>query len=186
MKKLIFSFIYRYILGWKKVVLVPDYDKCVMCVAPHTSNWDLLFGKIFYNALGRKASFMMKKEWFFFPLGMLFKGIGGIPVDRGRKTSLVDQMVENFKKKKRFHLAITPEGTRKANSEWKKGFYFIAMKAQVPIILIGIDYPSKTITVGKAITPSGDFEKDLNEIKLYFKDFKGKKPENFSLGKVHE
>jgi hypothetical protein len=60
------------------------------------------------------------------------------------------------------------------------------MKAQVPIILIGIDYPSKTITVGKAITPSGDFEKDLNEIKLYFKDFKGKKPENFSLGKVHE
>lgn len=118
-----------------------------------------------------RPCFMMKKEWFFFPLGLIFKAIGGIPVDRSRNTSLVDQMANRFTESKQFHLAITPEGTRKSNPNWKKGFYFIALKAQVPIMLIGIDYPTKTITSTKAIMPTGDFEKDMHEIKLYFKTF---------------
>ena len=81
MKKAIYSFIYYRILGWKTNVTVPDYDKCVITAAPHTSNWDLFIGKLFYGAIGRKTYFMMKKEWFFFPLGLIFKAVGGIPVD---------------------------------------------------------------------------------------------------------
>lgn len=184
MKKKLYSFIYRHLLGWKTNVTVPYYDKCVICAAPHTSNWDLFIGKLFYGAIGRKASFMMKKEWFFFPLGLIFKFIGGIPVDRKRNTSLVDQMAERFAHSKQFHLAITPEGTRKANPNWKKGFYYIALKAQVPIMLAGIDYPSKTISSTKVIFPTGDIEKDMREIKLYYKNFHGKIPENFSLGEI--
>ena len=134
--------------------------------------------------MGGKTSFMMKKEWFFFPLGLLFRAVGGIPVDRSRKTSLVEQMVHHFNTSKKFHLAITPEGTRKRNPNWKKGFYYIALKAQVPIVLVGIDYTTKTITSTKAVMPSGDIDKDMREIKLYFKDFKGKHPENFSIGDV--
>ena len=105
-------------------------------------------------------------------------------MNRGRKSSLVDQMTEKFANSKHFHLAITPEGTRKANPNWKKGFYYIALKAQVPIMLIGIDYPSKTISSTKAVMPTGDIEKDMREIKLYFKNFKGKNPENFDLGNI--
>ena len=134
--------------------------------------------------MGGKTSFMMKKEWFFFPLGLLFRAVGGIPVDRSRKTSLVEQMVHHFNTSKKFHLAITPEGTRKRNPNWKKGFYYIALKAQVPIVLVGIDYTTKTITSTKAVMPSGDIDKDMREIKLYFKNFKGKHPENFSIGDV--
>lgn len=96
MKKAFYSFIYYRLLGWKTNVTVPDYDKCVICAAPHTSNWDLFIGKLFYGAIGRKTSFMMKKEWFFFPLGLIFKAVGGIPVNRGRKSSLVDQMTESL------------------------------------------------------------------------------------------
>ncbi len=184
MKKALYSFIYYRLLGWKTNVTVPDLDKYVICAAPHTSNLDLFIGKLFYGAIGRKTSFMMKKEWFFFPLGLIFKAVGGIPVDRKHKTSLVEQMAEQFARSKQFHLAITPEGTRKRNPNWKKGFYYIALKAQVPIVLIGIDYPSKTISATKMITPSGDIDKDMREIKLYFKNFKGKYPENFSIGKV--
>ena len=103
MKKAIYSFIYFRILGWKVVLDVPNYDKCIVCAAPHTTNWDLFIGKLYYGAIGRKTSFMMKKEWFFFPLGLLFKAVGGIPVDRGRKTSLVDQKVNHFRTSKRFH-----------------------------------------------------------------------------------
>ena len=184
MKQKIYSFIYYRLLGWKTNVTVANYDKCVICAAPHTSNLDLFIGKLFYGAIGRKTSFMMKKEWFFFPLGLIFKAVGGIPVDRSRKTSLVDQMAEQFAKRKQFHLAITPEGTRKANPNWQKGFYYIAQKAKVPIVLIGIDYPSKTISATKAVMPTGDMDADMKEIKLYFKDFKGKHPENFTIGNV--
>ena len=181
MKQRIYSFIYYKLLGWKTEVTTPNYDKCVICAAPHTSNWDLFIGKLFYGAIGRKTSFMMKKEWFFFPLGILFKAVGGIPVNRNKKSSLVEQMAERFAQSQHFHLAITPEGTRKANAHWKKGFYFIAQGAGVPIVLIGIDYPKKTIYATKALTPSGDIEKDMAEIKDYFKDFKGKHPENFAI-----
>ena len=168
--------------GWKVVVKVEEPVKSVICVAPHTSNWDFLIGKLGYWSLGRKASFLIKKSWFFFPMGYLFDAMGGVPVDRSRSTSVTQIMAEEFSRREQFHLAITPEGTRKSNPNWKKGFYFIALKAQVPIMLIGIDYPTKTITSTKAIMPTGDFEKDMHEIKLYFKDFRGKIPENFSVG----
>ncbi len=184
MRKAIYSFIYYRLLGWKTNVTIPNYDKCVICAAPHTSNWDLFIGKLFYGAIGRKTSFMMKKEWFFFPLGLIFKAVGGIPVNRGRNTSLVDQMAKQFATRRTFHLAITPEGTRKANPNWKKGFYYIALNAGVPIVLIGIDYTTRTISSTKAIIPTGDLNRDMREIKMYFKDFKGKHPENFNLGEL--
>ena len=95
MKKSFYSFIFYRLLGWKTRLEVPNYDKCVICAAPHTSNWDLFIGKLFYGSLGRKACFMMKKEWFFFPLGIFFKAIGGIPVNRDKRTSMVDQMAEH-------------------------------------------------------------------------------------------
>lgn len=180
MKKAIYSFIFYKILGWKTVLTVPIADKCVIAVAPHTSNFDFLIGKTFYNAIGNKASFMMKKDWFFFPLGLILKAMGGIPVNRNRKTSLVDQMAKVFEERDQFNLAITPEGTRKPNPDWKKGFYFIALKAQVPIVLIGIDYRTKSIVAGKVIYPSGDVDADMIEIKEYFKQFQGRNPENFA------
>lgn len=184
MKQALCKFIYHKLLGWKAVVNVPDYDKYIICAAPHTSNWDLFIGKLFYGAIGRETGFMMKKDWFFWPLGPIFRWMGGIAVDRGKRTSLVEQAINIAKENEKFHLAITPEGTRKANPHWKKGFYYIAKGAGIPILLVGIDYSKKTITIGKEIHPSEDIDKDMREIKLFFKDFKGKHPENFSIGKI--
>lgn len=182
MKKAICSFIYQKLLGWKAFVNVPDYDKYIICAAPHTSNWDFIIGKLFYGAIGRKTGFMMKKEWFFFPLGLILKAMGGMPINRSKNTSTVEAVSNAIKQSKSFHLAITPEGTRSPNPNWKKGFYYIALRAEVPIVLIGIDYKTKTITAGKVITPSGDYNKDIKEIKSYFKQFIGKHPENFQTG----
>ena len=83
-----------------------------------------------------------------------------------------------------FKLCITPEGTRSPTPDWKKGFYFIALKAGIPILLYGVDYEKRLIKCTKTIIPSGDLEADMREIKLYFKDFKGKKPENFTIGDI--
>ena len=172
MKQAFCRFIYHTLLGWKAKVSVPDFDKCIF------------IGKLFIGAVGRESGFLMKKEWFFFPLGPIFRWMGGIPVHRSKRTSMVEQIIEKVKQSDKFHLAITPEGTRSANPEWKKGFYYIALGAQIPIVLIGIDYEKKCITADKYLYPSGDIEKDMREIKLYFKDFKGKHPEKFDLGKI--
>ena len=171
-------------LGYKKIITQELPEKYIICMAPHTSNWDLILGQLFAHAEGIKCNFLMKKEWFFWPLGPIFRKMGGIPVWRSKHTSMTDNLAAEADKRKSFGLRITPEGTRSLNPEWKKGFYFIALKAHLPIHLYGLDYEKKVIQCTKQIIPSGDVDKDMREIKLYFKDFKGKHPENFALGEI--
>lgn len=94
MKQAFCRFIYHTLLGWKAKVSVPDFDKCIICAAPHTTNWDLFIGKLFIGAVGRESGFLMKKEWFFFPLGPIFRWMGGIPVHRSKRTSMVEQIMK--------------------------------------------------------------------------------------------
>ena len=170
-------------MGWKADVDQPIPDKCILCVAPHTSNWDFFIGKVYYTALGRTSNFLMKKEWFFWPLGPLFRRMGGIPVERSRHTSMTDQLAQRAMESARFSLAVTPEGTRSRNAEWKRGFYYIALKAQLPILLYGLDFGTKTIVCKRTLVPSGNVDADMRVIADYFSHFKGKHPENFALPK---
>jgi 1-acyl-sn-glycerol-3-phosphate acyltransferase len=150
-------------------------------VAPHTSNWDFVIGMLFYKSIGGKPHVLMKKEWFFFPLGPFLKSIGIIPVDRNKKTSLSDQMVELFRLKKHFQLAVAPEGTRQKNSVWKTGFYYIALNACVPITLAYIDYFKKEVGVKEIFYPSGDVKCDIDKIKQYYKNIRAKHPKRFAI-----
>jgi len=170
--------------GWTANVTQAHPDKFIICLAPHTSNWDFVVGQLYNGACGMKSNFLMKKEWFFWPVGMLFRHLGGIPVYRQKHTSMTDAMAETARQAKDFKLCITPEGTRSPNPEWKKGFYFIALKAKLPILLYAVDYERKLIQCTKTIMPNGDVEAQMSEIKMYYKDFKGKYPENFTIGNV--
>ena len=183
MKKLCRWILYKK-MGWKTDITVEHPDKYIICLAPHTSNWDFILGQLYMRAEGYRINFMMKKEWFWGPLGYFFKSIGGIPVWRSKKTSMTDNLAETAKKAESFHLCITPEGTRSRNPDWKKGFYYIALKAQIPILLYGLDYEKRLIQCTRSIVPSGDIEKEMRDIKLYFKDFKGKKPDLFTIGEL--
>ena len=171
-------------MGWKLNITEPHPDKSIICLAPHTSNWDFLLGQLYARAEGMTVNFLMKKEWFFWPLGPIFRRMGGIPVWRTKHTSMTDNLAETARQRKTFLLCITPEGTRSRNEEWKKGFYFIAQKAEIPILLYGVDYEKKIIQCTKTIIPNGDIDQQMREIKLYFKDFKGKKPQNFTIGQI--
>jgi 1-acyl-sn-glycerol-3-phosphate acyltransferase len=110
--------------------------------------------------------------------------MGGIPVWRSKHTSMTDNLAETAQRLSVFQLCITPEGTRKLNPEWKRGFYYIAQKAGIPILLYGVDYEKKLIRCTKTIVPNGDIDSQMREIKEYFKDFKGRYPENFTIGEV--
>lgn len=168
-------------MGWTTQVTVEHPEKYIICLAPHTSNWDFVIGQLYTRAEGLKTNFLMKREWFFWPLGPIFRSWGGIPVWRDRKTSMTDNLAQTAKLSQRFALCITPEGTRKPNPDWKKGFYFIALKAGIPILLYGVDYARRRIVCTQSVTPNGDVDTQLAEIKQYFKDFQGKKPENFRI-----
>lgn len=170
--------------GWKKNVTVEHPDKFIICLAPHTSNWDFVIGQLYMRAEGFKINFLMKKEWFVWPLGPVFRRWGGIPVWRSKHCSMTDNLANTATQSNSFKLCITPEGTRKPVTEWKKGFYYIALKAGLPILLYGVDYKKKMIVCTESFRPTGDIESDMRKIKLYFKDFKGKYPENFSIGEI--
>ena len=168
-------------MGWTSEVTEVHPDKYIICLAPHTSNWDFLIGQLYNGAHSLGSNFLMKKEWFFWPLGPIFKSIGGIPVHRQKSTSMTDSMAETARACKTFHLCITPEGTRSRVEEWKKGFYYIALKANIPILLYGLDYGKKRIVCTKMIQPNGQVEEQMEEIKAYFKPFKGRHPDQFAV-----
>lgn len=172
--------LYR-VMGWQAEVTVDLPPKYVIALAPHTSNWDFLMGLLYSRAEGFRCEFLMKREWFFWPLGPLFRRMGGIPVQRSRHTSMTDQLASLAQKRAAFGLCVTPEGTRKPVSEWKRGFYYIALKAQLPILLFGLDYGRRRIVCTRSVQPDGGADRQMAEIKEYFRDFKGKHPENFLI-----
>lgn len=169
-------------MGWTVDVTEEHPMKFIICLAPHTSNWDFLIGQLYAGACGMTSNFLMKKEWFFWPLGPLFRKMGGIPVYRQKHTSMTDSLADAARRATEFKLCVTPEGTRSLNPEWKKGFYFIAQKADIPILLYGLDYERRRIQCTKTIVPNGDVESQMHDIKQYYKNFKGKHPEKFTIG----
>lgn len=177
---MISRFIFKTI-GWKENGPFPDLKKVVVIIAPHTSMSDFIIGKLYYSTIKRKPKFIIKKEMFFFPFGYILKALGGIPVDRNKGISIIDQIVEQFEKNDNFIINITPEGTRKAIKRWKKGFYQIAEKANVPIAVGFLDYGKKEIGIKMLLTPSGDYETDIKEIKKQYIGITGKHKENFYL-----
>lgn len=167
------------VFGWKVVGKRPDLKKYILIVAPHTSNLDFFIGIAARSISGLKSQYLAKKSLFVIPgVGWFMRMMGGHPVDRSKRTNLVDQVVELFSNNEEFVLTITPEGTRSYVPEWKTGFYRIAVKAEVPIAIVSFDYAKKEVEYKGVFYPSGDLEKDIELIKDYFRGVTGKHPEN--------
>ncbi len=182
-----FKFIYS-LFGWKvSHFLSDDIKKCVIVVAPHTSNWDFVFGMGAVAVMKLRQRFVIKKEWIRFPLKNLMLSLGALPIDRnkknsdGDKKSSVDAIADLFEGREELRMVITPEGTRSRVEKWKTGFYYVALKANVPIALAFINYETKTCGIDKVIYPTGNFEADMKLIMDFYRKFKGKNPENFAL-----
>lgn len=167
------------LLGWKLVGQLPEVKKCVFIGAPHTSNWDFILAMASMLAVGLKASYMMKKEAFFWPLGGFFKWLGGVPIDRSKKTDITGQMAEWFNNNENVWLGITPEGTRSKVERYKKGYLRIAYAADVPVFVIGVNGATKEVFLDKLWPLTGDAEVDNQAIKDYVEaKFSGIRLEN--------
>lgn len=167
------------LLGWDMVGQPPTLSKTVIIAAPHTSNWDLILALSGMLALGMPIHFMMKREAFFWPLGPLWKSMGGIPVDRKSKNDLTTQIADWIKREDVIWIAITPEGTRSKVPGFRKGYLRIAQAADVPVYLFGVDSPRKKVVLHGILPTTDDIEADALAHHAYVAErYTGIKPSN--------
>lgn len=166
------------LVGWRLVGELPKEKRLVLAAAPHTSNWDFVSAMLIVMATGVQISYLMKKEAFFWPFRDLFLWLGGVPIDRSASQDTVEQITDYYKKQDKLWVVFTPEGTRSKVERWKTGFVRVAHEADVPVLLIAWDYPSKTMRLDKLWHTTGDHESDAEAIREYMcSRYTGKYPD---------
>ena len=163
-------------LGWSIEGEVPNLPKFVIAVAPHTSNWDFLIGASAMFALDLRIAFLGKHTLFVWPFSVVLRWMGGIPVDRESPHGVVEESIRGFRASGSRVLAIAPEGTRKRVEHFKEGFLHIARGAEVPVVLVALDYGNKCVRMGPTIHPGADVRTDRERIVGYFRPIRGKRP----------
>lgn len=160
--------------GWRMAGTFPDIPKLVLIGAPHTSNWDGVWGLLVKVALGLDIRIFAKRELFWWPLAPILRRMGVIPVDRTAARGLIEQMLDRFGQEDRFWLGIAPEGTRTRVERWKPGFWKIASAAGVPVLPAYFHYPEKIIGIGEPFQLSGDMDADMARIRAWYAPWRGK------------
>jgi 1-acyl-sn-glycerol-3-phosphate acyltransferase len=165
--------------GWRVEGSFPHgLRRAVVIAAPHTTNWDLPYMLAVSWVLGVRPSWLGKQELFRWPYGWLMRRLGGLPVDRARRTNLVEQAAERLAEADRLFLVVPPSGTRSRAAHWKSGFYHIARRARVPIVCAFLDYETKTGGVGLVLAPTGDLGADMDRLRFFYRDVRGRYPDN--------
>lgn len=178
--------LYLWLLGWKLEGQKPPFKKYLILAAPHTSNWDVPLMLAMSYVYGIRVCWIGKHTLFRPPLGPLMRWLGGVPVDRRARHNAVQQMVDELARRDELCLMITPEGTRSRSEYWKSGFYFIALQAQVPIVLGLLDYRRKVGGLFDALHPTGDISADMDRIRAFYQGASGKHPQEFGPIRLRE
>lgn len=162
--------------GWTLCFVPPPSPKSVVIFYPHTSNWDFPLGLLARGATGLRVSWVGKHTLFRGPLGPVMRALGGIPIDRGTRTGLIEQLTMEFARRESFHVAIAPEGTRRRSEHWRTGFYRLALAAQVPVGLGFFDYSRREVGIERWLEMTGDSEVDLGRIAAAYSGRAGRHP----------
>ena len=168
-----------YFYRWDIEGNINNSPKLIVSLAPHTSNWDFITNMGTMLSMGILSKWFVAKEFYWWPLKVLLKWLGGIPVDRSKRQNLVDEMVELIGNSKKIILSIYPEGATKKKFEWKTGIWYIAKNSKVPIQLVGLDYENRKTIFGPVIELTDSVQKDMKKIQMYYKNFHAKYPDNF-------
>ena len=169
------------IWGWKVLGPPPDMNKYICIVAPHTSAWDFPIGVLLRSSIKGDIKFVAKKSLFRPPLGWILRALNGVSVDRSKNTNFVDAVVNEYNKREKCAIQIAPEGTRERVEKFKTGFYYIAKKADIPVIMIKFDFANKEVVIRPPFYLTDDMEKDFEVIYDYFRGTIGKRPEKSFL-----
>lgn len=169
-------FIFFKVLGWRQIGSVPTENKYLFVAVPHTSNWDFVYGWMAIRALELNVTIFVKDVFFVWPIIYFCRFFGLSPVNRDERTNFVDSIATKFDEADQLAALITPEGTRKFNPNLKSGYYYLAKKASIPIVVAGPNYAKKTFTLQPARAPLPTFEEDAEQIIEFCKTMTAKKP----------
>ena len=178
------SIVFLKLAGWRIEGTLPETArKCVLIAAPHTSNWDLPYTLMTAFVLRLNVYWMGKASIFRPPFGPLMRWLGGIAVQRDQSNNLVAGSAAALKVAQgSVQLIVPPEGTRSKTTQWRTGFYYIALGAEVPILLAFMDYTHRRAGLGPVFQPTGDIDRDMLDIKAYYAPFRGKNAKQFDAG----
>lgn len=166
-------------LGWRIEGVVPDVPRCVLIVAPHTSNWDFVVGFAAMLALDLRLTWLGKREIFRGPLAAVWRRYGGVPVDRAAPERVAEQAAAELAPARSTFLALSPEGTRRKVERWKSGFWRIARAAGVPILPVAFDYRSRSVVLGALFDPTADYAADLAALQRGFTAEMARNPRDY-------
>ena len=172
--------------GWKPEGERPAAERYVLIAAPHTTNWDFPYLLAFAEHFGLTISWLGKASLFRAPLGPLMRALGGIPIERSRSENRVAEMAQVFVDREALGLVVPAEATRSRAEYWKSGFYYIALTAGVPVVMSYLDYSRKRGGFGPAFMPSGDVARDMDAVRAFYADKKGKYPDAFGPVRLRE
>ena len=173
-------------IGWRVEANLPAPEKCVIIGAHHTSGTDFLAMLLLVTTLGIKFHWVAKDTLFWGPMGWVARSLGGIPVNRRQRTDFVARMAAMFQERQVLRLGIVPEGTRAKAPYWKTGFYYIALAANVPIVMGFADYGRKTVGLGPALIPTGDIQADMQVIREFYSNVTGRYPHQQNEIRIRE
>ena len=169
----LFAFLMK-VTGWTVVGERPTHlRKFVAVVAPHTSNWDAVIVLMTSFALKLDAHWMAKHTLFRFPFGGFMRWLGAVPVHRSLNGDVTEAIARQFAQSESMVIGISPEGTRSTVTQWRTGFWYIAQRAKVPIVLFFIDGEHKRCGFLEEFISSGDVDTDLELIQKKYKNIKG-------------
>lgn len=163
--------------GWTIVGGKPAVRKAVFIAAPHTSNWDGFWAICYKVYSGLQIRWFVKDSMFWFPLNVLLRINGAIPLNRNHAGSSVSRAIDAFDEYEDFYFGLAPEGTRSKTDNWKSGFYRIAEGANVPVVLGFLDYGQKRLGLGPMITLTGDRDADMAIIESFYASIAGRHTE---------
>jgi len=169
-------FIFK-LTGWRTHVISPLASSYVLIGAPHTSNWDFILVLFMMIVEGIPVRWMGKDSLFWGPLGVFMRSVGVFPVNRSESTNMVDQVAARFSEVENLVIGLAPEGTRGKTTRWRTGFYYIALKARVPIVMAYIDYRDKIVGIGPSLNPTGDLGAEFEQIRTFYSGITGKYPQ---------
>lgn len=178
--------LWLWVFGWEVEGVAPAVPRAVFVAAPHTTGWDLPFTLAVAWAMGMKVSWVGKHLLFQGPQGWFFRALGGVPVVRDQKLSQVQRIAGAMRAQERIFLIIAPSGSRARQTHWKSGFLHIAREAGAPILLAFLDYSRKRGGLGPVFTPTGNLTADMDVVRAFYKDVKGKYPHRHGVPRLAE
>ena len=166
-------------IGWKLEGKIIDAERVMVVAAPHTSNWDFVFGILVILGINARVRWLGKHTIFKFGVTWFFRWLGGIPVNREQPDEVMGYVDAAVEKDNGLVLVMAPEGTRKKVTKWKTGFLRIAKKNKCVIQLGALDFANRRIVLGDVFEPTGDNEADIAAIIEYYSQFAGRHPDQF-------